>query len=499
MQQPQGKDGRGPGDTADPLLARVFRTIERHGMLASGDTVLAGVSGGADSVALVDILCALAPAFDIQIAVAHLDHGLRPEAAEEEAALVRRLARRLGLACHVDRLAPPGRRGSLEERLRRLRYAFFERTAAAYGYSKIAVGHHADDNAEAVLMHLLRGTGIRGLAGIPPVRDRRIVRPLIEIRRADILAYLQRRGLPFAEDTSNTDPRFERNRIRHHLIPLLQRQYNPAVVDALNRLAALCHEEEAWLRSRLEPLAADAMASLSASGVDLDARKLLAQARPVQRRLVRAALGRWQGHLRRLSADHVEALLALLARETTGSGLDLPNRVRAERTTTLLRFRRSPARNATERPSPVPAYAYKVESVGRLPLRLHVPEAGCTLLFSRVPPPEADQMPASDRHIVLLDMDRIAFPLTIRNCRAGDRLHPFGMQGTQKLKNLFINSRVPRERRRRLPLLVSGDAIVWVVGVRRGRQACLAPDTTRVLRVAVEQAGAKPVESASGR
>jgi tRNA(Ile)-lysidine synthase len=96
-------------------------------------------------------------------------------------------------------------------------------------------------------------------------------------------------------------------------------------------------------------------------------------------------------------------------------------------------------------------------------------------------------------------MDRIAFPLTIRNCRAGDRLHPFGMQGTQKLKNLFINSRVPRERRRRLPLLVSGDAIVWVVGVRRGRQACLAPDTTRVLRVAVEQAGAKPVESASGR
>lgn len=482
----------------DPLHRRIARTIERHRMFAPGDKVLAGVSGGADSVALLDVLFALAPVWRIHIAVAHLNHGLRPEAASREAALVKALAKQLGLVCHTHTLKPPGREGSLEEQLRLLRYGFFEQTAARFGYHKIATGHQADDNAEAVLLHLLRGGGIRGLGGIPPVRDGRIVRPLIDIRRADILAYLQRRNLEYLEDVSNSDPRFERNRIRHHLIPLLRRDYNPGIIAGLNRLARLCADENAWIDACIRPLAIGIVTVASTGEVDLDVHRLQDQPRPVQRRLIRAALEQWQGHLRRLTADHIEAVLDLLPRDKTGKGLDLPNNVRVQRYGTVVRFCRSTSRRGTIA-APCPAdYAYRITSAERLPLCLRIPESGCCLRFTSISVPAADQMPSSDRRMALFDLDRVAFPLTVRNLRPGDRLQPFGMPGTQKLKDLLINLKIPRERRRLIPLLVSAGAVVWVAGLRRGRQACLTPDTKRVLKVEVATDPTKPLASPAG-
>lgn len=482
---PHHSGNDGPVQNPDPLLARVVGTSERHNMLTAGDRVLVGVSGGADSVALVDILSRLAPTFKISLAIAHLDHGLRPAAAHLEADLVRRMADRMGIDCHVDKIAVHHKQGSLEEQLRLLRYAFFERTAATAGCNKIAVGHHADDNAEAVLLNMLRGSGLRGLAGIPAVRDGRIIRPLIEIRRRQIVGYVQRRGLPYLEDASNTDPRYARNKIRHHLIPLLQREYNPNVVPTLNRLATLCSEEDAWLDAQLGPLSARAGAlcpsNPSDPGFELDAQTLLSQPRPVQRRLIRKALERWQGHLRRIGALHIEALMELLRSGETGGSLDLPNRLKAERTPSGLRFYPS----TTMHKSPEPSYSYSLPAVGGTPMTVEIPEAGCALLFSTISPVTTISMPLSDRDMVLLDLDHLCFPLTIRNFRAGDRLRPFGMQGSQKLKTLFINHRIAREQRRRLPLLVSGDTIIWVASVRRADIAPLSPSTSRILKVEI--------------
>lgn len=487
---PNHSGSDGPERNPDPLLARVVRASERHNMLAAGDRVLVGVSGGADSVALVDILSRLAPTFKLSLAVAHLNHGLRPAAAQLEADLVRRMADRMGIDCYADKITMHHKQGSLEEQLRLLRYAFFERTAAAAGCNKIAVGHHADDNAEAVLLNMLRGSGLRGLAGIPAVRDSRIIRPLIEIRRKDIIGYVHRHRLPYLEDATNTDPRFVRNKIRHHLIPLLQREYNPNVVPTLNRLATLCSEEDTWLDAQLGPLAAKARAFCpsrpSDPGFELDAQTLLSQPRPVQRRLIRKTLEQWQGHLRRISALHIEALMELLRSGETGGSLDLPNRLKAERSPTGLRFYQSTTvhRGPTQE-SPGPSYSYSLPAVDRMPVTIEIPEAGYALLFSTISPATTVSMPLSDRDMVLLDMDQLCFPLTIRNFRPGDRLRPFGMQGSQKLKALFINQRIAPEQRRRLPLLVSGDTIVWVASVRRADIAPLSPDTSRILKVQI--------------
>lgn len=469
---------------ADPFVRRVVRTIEHHDMLQPGDKVLVGVSSGPDSVVLLHVLHTLAERFGIRLATAHLDHGLRPEAAQTEADLVRRLTRRFGLAGHTGKLEKIPDRGSMEEQLRNLRYAFFERTAAQHDYTKIALGHHADDNAEAVLMHMLRGSGLRGLAGIPPVRGNRIIRPLIAVRRCEILAYAERKGLAYMQDASNLDPRFERNRIRHELIPLLERQYNPNLVRTLNRTAALCREEESWLASFLAPRVLQATAQSSADVLELRRTSLDPMPRPLQRQMIRAALRNWQGHLRRIGSNHIEALAALLEPGRGGRRLNLPYDMTAETTETILRFRRTAAgcsRGEFHRP-----YRYSLPAVGPDSVELRIPEANALLRFCPIDIARVGSLQVAERHMILLDMNRLNFPLTVRNFRAGDHFRPFGLQGRQKLKKLFIDRKIPRSDRHRIPLLISDNHILWVVGVRRGSLAAVSPGTIQVLRVQAE-------------
>src|SRR5207249_162328 len=216
------------------LLERVERTIRRHAMLAGGESVLVAVSGGADSVALLHVLATLAPAWGLRLHALHVDHGLRADSARD-AEFVRRLGERLGIPVDVATVTVE-RRGSLEAAARAARYAALTACADRVGAARIALGHTADDQAETVLMRVLQGTGMRGLAGIPPVRDR-IIRPLIECRRADVVAGLHRAGLEWIEDPSNQDPKFLRNRIRHELLPWLTASYGPEMPDALVRVA----------------------------------------------------------------------------------------------------------------------------------------------------------------------------------------------------------------------------------------------------------------------
>ncbi|MFZ1985177.1 MAG: tRNA lysidine(34) synthetase TilS [Desulfatitalea sp.] len=468
----------------DPLVAQAEQTIQRHQMLTPGDKVLVGVSGGPDSMALVHVLHALASRLDIRLGMAHLDHGLRPATAEQEAALVLALARRLGLDCQTGKIEALARRGSLEEQLRLHRYAFFQETAAMHGCNKIALGHHADDNAEAVLMHLLRGSGIRGLAGIPPVRGQGIIRPLIAARRADILAYLERHDIAAAQDATNADLRFERNQIRHQLLPLLEQRFNPNLVQALNRTAMLCWEEEHWLVAHLTPYAAQATVSENADGLELSVETLSAWPRPVQRHVLRMALRQWQGHLRRLGAEHIEALIGLLAAGKSGRRLHLPIKVIAERDLQVLRFRRVAQPRHSQAIDPPAQYHYALPWPLELPLAMEIPEADCRLHFSAIPVPAPEALRVRDPCEIFLDPDQLSFPLSVRNFRPGDRFQPFGLHGTQKLKALLINRKIPKNQRERFPLLLSGDTIVWVVGLRRSSAAPVSPTAAHVLRVA---------------
>lgn len=455
-------------------------------MLDQGDAVLVGVSGGPDSMALAHLLHSLAPAWNLRLGLAHLDHGLRPEAAEQEAALVQSLGRHLGIICHQAKIETLSGGGSLEERLRLRRYAFFHETATKYGYTKIALGHQADDNAEAVLMHLLRGSGIRGLAGIPPVRAPGIIRPLIAVRRARILAYLERHAITYAQDPSNADLDYQRNRIRHQLLPLLSETYNPNLTRVLNRTAFICWDEECWLESHLQPALAEAISASDAQGLDLRIRVLAAWPRPMQRRILRMALRQWQGHLRRLGALHIEALIGLLEPGKEGRRLHLPVKVTVAHAQETLRFRvqtqpRSPASEVLS-----PPYRYELPWPLSPPLTLDIPEADCRLHFDLVPTPPPEVLKHSDQRQVYLDQDQLRAPLTVRSFRPGDRLRPFGLAGRQKLKALFINRKVPHHQRYRIPLLLCGHDILWVAGLRRSGAAPLTPDTLRALRVWIE-------------
>jgi tRNA(Ile)-lysidine synthase len=253
------------------ILPQVSQFVSRHSLLTPGERVVVAVSAGADSTALADILCRMSVAdFPLTLAFAYLDHGLRSQA-KDEAAYVSHMAETRGLRFFWDKIDLHGEKESaLEERGRRLRYQFFARCANEFQADKVAVAHHADDQAETLLMHLLRGSGIHGLAAMPPMRAltphsrSQLIRPLLSVRKTDIIAYLKERGIAWFEDASNDDIRFTRNRVRHRVLPLLQNENFPGVVTALAHTAVHCREVVVYLEEQAQTAYSDAMCAWAA-------------------------------------------------------------------------------------------------------------------------------------------------------------------------------------------------------------------------------------------
>jgi tRNA(Ile)-lysidine synthase len=473
--------------TDDPCVRAVGQTIERWGLAAAGPDVLVGVSGGGDSVALLYILQALAGRFHLRLAIAHLDHGLRGAAARRDALFVAQLGAQLGLPVHrqeadIRRVAREGKL-SLEEAGRLERLRFFRSLAADEGFTGVALGHHADDNAELVLMRLLRGSGSLGLAGMAPQRPLMdqgplLIRPLIERRRWEVRAFLRRCGLVHTDDASNRDPRFLRNRIRHHLLPILRADYQPSVEDVLLRQAELFRAEEDWLQGVAAAELERIRLREEAAGLDLDAVALQACPEALQRRILREALRRLKGDLRRVSFQHIEALRAMLFQAAPSARVALPDGLQARCSGGALCLERgSSGRVQTE----TAAFRYLLPAPGAYA----IPEAGAHMSLAALPDGHASAREPAGQHEAFFDMDKLSFPLVVRNFQAGDRFQPLGVNGTQKLKKYFIDHKVARAERYRCPLLVSNQQIVWVVGHRTSEAAKVDPGTRRVLRAVV--------------
>ncbi len=433
-------------------------------MLAGGETVLVGVSGGADSVALLGALLALRRHLGLTLYVLHVNHGLRAEA-DSEAAFVETLGREWDVPVIVERVSVTSEPGeSLEARARRQRYAAFAKWAGALGASRVALGHTADDQAETVLMRLLEGAGPRGLAGIPPVRGR-FIRPLIEIRRREIEAELNSAGLTWVEDPSNRDPKFLRNQIRHDLLPFLAASYNPGISEALCRAAALARE----LVEDVERLAAqelDRLARAEDGGLILSRAALGALPPGIAEEVLRQALVRLEE--RRPLRAWAQRALGRLA----GPGSTAPTRVGRvwlEVSGGHLRLSRGIAEPLADAVLPVPG-------------SVALPGAGLRLEAREFDRPDS-YTPPSDPWIVAFDRDTQPAPLSVRGRRAGDRFHPFGAPGQKRLKAFLIDAKIPRWRRNRLPLLLAEGEIAWVVGVRRGAVAPVTAATRRILEV----------------
>ena len=442
------------------LAAAVDRVVRRHAMLVGGERVVVGVSGGADSVALLAVLCVLAPAWRLQLHVLHVDHGLRPDSSND-AAFVRRLGARLGVPVDVATvLVGPG---SVEAAARVARHAALAAAAERLGAQRIALGHTADDQAETVLMRLLDGAGVRGLAGIPPVRGR-LIRPLIETRHDEARGALRAAGLPWVEDPTNLDRAFLRNRVRHDVLPELASVCGADVVVRLARVAraARTHVDalDAMAERELERLAV-----VAPDAITLSRAGLAALPPAVAAEVLRAAAGRL-GSRAPLRAWGHRGLRRVLAVPAPRRPFRLGH--------VVLEVSGDRIRVGVGTPAALPSRTLDA------PGRLELPEIG-RALDARVVA-AAGYVPPRDPTRVAFDADGVPARLLVRARRRGDRLHAFGA-GERRLKSLLIDAKIPRWERPRVPVVEADGEIVWLAGVRRAASAPLTAATRRVLEL----------------
>jgi len=447
------------------MLKRVQATIEQHHLLAAGQHVLAAVSGGPDSVALLAALCRLRRPLRFRLTVCHLNHRLRAKAAEADARFVARLARRLRVPCEQGR-ADVSRRAaqaavSLEMAARAARHAFFARTARKVGADLVATGHTADDQAETFLLRLCRGAGGRGLGAMRYavlLDGLRIVRPLLDVCRKEVLRFLHTHGLTWREDASNRDPAFLRNRVRHELLPLLARRLNPDIATALRRAAELARADELWLEECTHALLRKAARPAAKPRLDVDT--LASAPLAARRRVIRLWLAQNGVPLDQIDFVACARAEQLVHGDGTSRIAPLPGgwRVRREYDELLLSHR------APEETAPPP-----------FRLRVAVPgdtvcsEQGLRVTTEIAPgivrggTARPGKMPAR-ASLSLATLGRRA--LFIRAWRAGDRIAPLGLRGSKKLQDVFVDAKLPRTQRLRVPLFEAARQIVWVPGYR---------------------------------
>lgn len=452
------------------MLDRVRQTIQEYHLLETGDKVVVGVSGGPDSLALLHSLMILQGDFGYTLQVAHLNHGLRPEAAAD-AEYVRDLAAAWGLPVTVARrdvLAyRQEHRLSIEAAAREVRYNFFQEVAAAVGATRIAVGHQAEDQAETVLLNLLRGSGLSGLKAMLPRRGR-LIRPLLFVNRAEIEAYCRDNGLRPRRDYTNEDPVYRRNKIRHQLLPLLAREYNPAIVAALGRTAQILQEDENLLADLAHRALEGIIKKRGGGALVLDRRGWQELAPALQRRVLRLAaaiLGR------RVSFNQVEQARAV-ARE--GGALTWPGRLSIVVRGAEMRLQ-LPGQTAGR-----VSFSYQLQVPGLTP----IPEVGKAIRAEIAPPPRAFIAGREDE--AWLDRSRLEQPLLVRNWLPGDCFRPLGMQGTKKLQDYFIDRHLPAARRPLIPLVTSAGRIAWVAGLGLAEDFKVTPATGETLHLKLE-------------
>jgi len=468
------------------MLNKVRKTIVRYAMLAQGERLIAAVSGGSDSVALLKVLTLLAPEYQLSLVVAHLNHGLRGDEADREEDFVRRLSGSMGLPYVSKKVDIAGLREqgkSLEEVCRDQRYAFLRKAAADCGAAKIALGHHLRDQAETVLMNLLRGSGAGGLRGMPPVREGMIVRPLLHVSREEILAFLEERGLPFMHDSSNDQDCYYRNRIRRHLLPFLRENFNPRIEENLFRTAEILRQEDEYLEEEVKDW-------LNSQGVfcrdeepQVQISELLLLHEALQRRILKTLMIRTCGSGKAIGFTHVQAALALAAGVEGSASLNLPGGAGLQREYGLLIFSRRSGRRASsgEGPGRTLEYCYPVSIPGRVEVR----EAGMAIDFRLADSPRASCRIEMSERIAYLDYDALCPPLVIRNVRPGDRMQQLGMTGRKKIQALFIDEKVPRARRHLCPLLADQQSVIWIAGLRISARASITENTRQVLQVEI--------------
>ncbi len=462
-----------------PLFTLLKNAIERDGMLRAGDRVAVAVSGGADSVALLRLLEELRESLGVTLRVAHFNHELRGKDSDADEKFVEALARQRGAEFVVGRenvAAAAKRRGwNLEDAARRLRYDFFSKLVANGDATRVATAHTADDQAETVLARLIRGTGLTGLGAIYPVRDS-IIRPLLEVRRKDLRDYLSSIRQEWREDASNADARRLRARVRGQLLPQIERNFSPAIVDTLGRLAALARDDERFWQLLVQErcncmvkrtagedrvLVADILWPMGSVRLD-DTGEAVGQ-NPFQaltQRIIRQLFADVSKERGELSRKHVEQVIRLAETGSSGNQVELPGGARVRKEFDYLVFSGAgPARVAKRQPSSMTSYAYAVDVPTRGSTTITVAELGKSFHLKVIDWPLRER--ETNRRGVILDAERLRPPVILRSWKPGDAYLPSGRRQKRKLSRMMISGRIAGAQRSLWPVLTSEGRIAW--------------------------------------
>jgi len=471
------------------VLKTVEQTIKEYSMLQEEDNVLVGVSGGPDSIALLHVLSKISPKFSFRLGIAHLNHGIRGKDSDKDAAFVLSFAKHLNIPCYIEAADVQRYRRnhklSLEQAARRVRYDFFHRLSKIYQFNKIALGHHLDDNTEMILMALFRGSGPLGLSGIPPIRDNKIVRPLIRLTKSEIKEYLNASQLKFVIDRTNQDIRYLRNRIRHQLIPLLKDQYNPKISESLNRLAGIIRSEENWVKQFINPLYGSSVLKSGDMELTLFIPHLKCNHPAAKRRIVRMAIERVKGNLKRITFNHVDMIIRLMESGPGWGRLDLPDRILVRRNADRMVFSKEnrSLRMIKTGFLPIEPHDFSYEVVK--PETVNVLEINAAVSFSEIDIKKIQDICFAGQRVAFFDIKKVKYPLILRNFRRGDRFSPLGMTGTQTVKKFLMNRKMPRDERYNCPVLMDKEKILWVVGHRIDESVKVTSSTQKVLKAEI--------------
>jgi tRNA(Ile)-lysidine synthase len=458
------------------LEIQARKTIRKFAMLTSGDHVLVAVSGGADSTALLHSLHRLSSEFQLALTVAHLNHCIRGAEGDSDAEFVRTMCLDLGLPFVSETIEVKQQalafRKNLEEWARNLRYDFLRRTATRIGATRIAIGHNINDQAETALFRFLRGSGVEGLSAIHPVIDSLIVRPLLQCSRELIRDYLIQQHINYCEDSTNTDLKHARNRIRRELIPYLQTHFNPQLLEALARETD--HTREIWEFMKSQASAAyHSLHSLTTDGISLRIPLLLDLHPALQKQVLRHALKECIGSLRGIGMIHIQNLLSLCTAANSGERIDLPHGGTALRQFDALLL-------LNHEPKTAPVYAYTLD----IPGQCHVLESAVTFLCQIVETPSLPAMKDAISHQAFLNMETLPKQLRIRPRIPGDR---YGGLGHRKVKKMLIDSKIPFLQRESIPMIVAGNDVVWIPGFRPAQNYAAKPVSGTCLMVEVSK------------
>jgi tRNA(Ile)-lysidine synthase len=451
------------------MIKKIEKTIKKYHLLDQGDTVVVALSGGADSCALLLNLVGLVQTYCLKMIVAHLNHGLRQEESDEDEVFCRNLTQQFGLdfvtgkMCHTS--IPKG--VSPEDFFRQERYRFLDKVAADHGANKIALGHQLHDQAETVLLNILRGSGLDGLKGFLPMRENKYIRPLMEVSRQEISDFLKEAGIEYRQDSSNTSKAYLRNRIRGELIPCLKEKYNPRIEQNLVRMAEIIRRDDEFLNEYVNEILASPHLQKKKNAVSFSAEYFKTLPDSLGFRLLKALLEGLAPEGKGFSSSHIQSLADLINKSSSGKRISLPYGLDAQKEYDRIVIE-------SGRIEKTPDYEYPLTIPGTVDLK----ERRIILSTRRATAAEVD-FHCINR--IFFDGDKIQEPLVIRNRRIGDWFEPLGTRGSQKIKKLFIDRKIPRPERDGIALMADQESVIWIENMHLSDRVKVSPETKNVL------------------